>query len=195
MTINHRLLNFALTTAFVLLLPPMAGAQSFGLVDDNAYYNGTTLTYYQRPAFAQCQADCANNPNCKAFTWIEQGTYKPKDAAMCYLLSAATQKVSARGHHSAVKVTTGGNSRSSDTLKGRWTIGGVVFYNFEQNGNIFTWARENSDEVGRGTINGNNLTVAWTGGGSTTGTITQRASNGQPLKINWGNGNVFTRVQ
>lgn len=76
----------------------------------NTSLSGTTLTYYPRPGAGQCQADCANNPNCKGSTWIQAGTYKAGDPAMCYLLSAVTRRNTARGHISLVK---GGTSTGS----------------------------------------------------------------------------------
>jgi hypothetical protein len=109
MTINTRLLTFALTIAFALLIPQMASAQGFGAREDNTALNGTTLTYYPRPSVDQCQSDCANNGNCRGFTWIQAGTYNPRDSAMCYLISAVTGRASARGHISAVKGGGGGN--------------------------------------------------------------------------------------
>ncbi len=101
--LNTRLLTLALTMAFVLLLPQTASTQGLGAREDNTALQGTNLTYYPQPNFGQCQADCASNGNCKGFTWIQAGTYKAGDAAMCYLVSAVTGKSSARGHFSAVK--------------------------------------------------------------------------------------------
>jgi hypothetical protein len=60
---------------------------------NNTSFNGSRITYYPRPSFDQCQADCAANANCKGFTWIRPGAYNPGDSAMCYLLSAVTAKV------------------------------------------------------------------------------------------------------
>lgn len=102
-------LILALPLAFVLLLPVKARLQNLGAAEANTALQGTRLTYYPRPNFNQCQADCANNANCKGFTWIQAGTYNASDAAMCYLMSAVTGKNSARGHYSAVKGTTGGS--------------------------------------------------------------------------------------
>jgi hypothetical protein len=63
-------------------------------VMNNTSLDGTRITYYPRPSFAQCQADCAANANCRGFAWIRPGAYNPGDAAMCYLLSAVTGKTS-----------------------------------------------------------------------------------------------------
>lgn len=60
---------------------------------DNTSFNGSRITYYPRPSFGLCQADCAANANCKGFTWIRPGAYNPGDSAMCYLMSAVTAKV------------------------------------------------------------------------------------------------------
>lgn len=61
---------------------------------NNMTFNGSRITYYPRPSFGQCQADCAGNSNCKGFTWIRPGAYNAGDSAMCYLMSAITARVS-----------------------------------------------------------------------------------------------------
>lgn len=65
--------------------------------------NGTTLTYYPRLDQAQCHVDCANNPNCRGATWIQAGTYGPRDAAMCYQLAGVSSRFAKAGHVSMVK--------------------------------------------------------------------------------------------
>ena len=70
---------------------------------NNISFNGTRITYYQRPSFALCQADCADNANCKGLTWIRPGAYNPSDPGMCYLLSAVTQRIPHACCISAVK--------------------------------------------------------------------------------------------
>jgi hypothetical protein len=70
---------------------------------NNTSFDGTRITYYQRPSFALCQADCAGNANCKGLTWIRPGAYNPSDPGMCYLMSAVTQKTSHTCCISAVK--------------------------------------------------------------------------------------------
>lgn len=60
---------------------------------NNMTFNGSRITYYPRPSFGMCQADCASNANCKGFTWIRPGAYNPGDSAMCYLMSAVTARV------------------------------------------------------------------------------------------------------
>jgi hypothetical protein len=62
-------------------------------VMNNTSFNGSRITYYPRPSFGLCQADCAGNANCKGFTWIRPGAYNPGDSAMCYLMSAVTARV------------------------------------------------------------------------------------------------------
>jgi PAN domain len=70
---------------------------------NNISFNGTRITYYPRPSFGMCQADCASNANCRGFTWIRPGAYNPGDSAMCYLLSAVTARVPHACCISAVK--------------------------------------------------------------------------------------------
>jgi len=60
---------------------------------DNMTLNGSRITYYPRPSFGLCQADCSRNANCKGFTWIRPGAYNPGDSAMCYLMSAVTARI------------------------------------------------------------------------------------------------------
>jgi hypothetical protein len=71
--------------------------------DYQASLQGENLTYYPGTTPEQCQADCAKNEKCKAFTFIRAGAYNPQDSAMCYLASVVTGSV----HHacciSAVK--------------------------------------------------------------------------------------------
>ncbi len=59
-------------------------------IDDNASLNGERLTYYRGTTPEQCQADCAANLNCKAFTLIRAAAYNPQDPPMCYLMSKVT---------------------------------------------------------------------------------------------------------
>lgn len=72
-------------------------------VMNNISFNGSRITYYPRPSFGQCQADCARNSNCRGFTWIRPGAYNSGDSAMCYLMSAVTAKVPHACCISAVK--------------------------------------------------------------------------------------------
>ena len=51
--------------------------------------DGQLLTYYGGTTPEQCQADCDENPRCKAFTFIKPGAYSPNDPPMCYLMSEA----------------------------------------------------------------------------------------------------------
>lgn len=60
---------------------------------NNTSFNGTRITYYPRPSFGMCQADCASNAKCKGFTWIRPGAYNAGDSAMCYLMSAVTDRI------------------------------------------------------------------------------------------------------
>ena len=78
-------------------------ASAVAQVEQNISLNGTRLTYYPRPDGNACFADCANHSACQAVTWIQAGTYNPRDPAMCYLLSAVTGRSPARGHFSFVK--------------------------------------------------------------------------------------------
>jgi hypothetical protein len=74
-------------------LTPRVEPTTMFAVLNNTSFNGSRITYYPSPSFEQCQADCAANANCKGFTWIRPGAYNPGDAAMCYLMSAVTDRI------------------------------------------------------------------------------------------------------
>ena len=59
-------------------------------VIDNMTLEGSRITYYPRPSFGQCQADCVKNSGCQAFTWIRPGAYNAADPGMCYLMASVT---------------------------------------------------------------------------------------------------------
>jgi hypothetical protein len=72
-------------------------------VMDNTSMDGTRITYYPRPSFGGCQADCARNPSCQGFTWIRPGAYNPSDPGMCYLMASVTGRSSHKCCISAVR--------------------------------------------------------------------------------------------
>jgi hypothetical protein len=63
---------------------------------------GTRLNFHPTSSAGQCQSDCANNAKCKAFTFIQAGTYAGA-AAMCYLMSDVTGSSPARGYTSGMR--------------------------------------------------------------------------------------------
>lgn len=101
------LITGTLTAALVPLHAETAAPQDIGAVEDGTALQGTNLTYYAAD-FGRCQADCANNGQCRGFTWIRAGTYNPGDPAMCYLMANVTGRGAARGHVSVVKGSGGG---------------------------------------------------------------------------------------
>ena len=67
---------------------------AFTLLNNITYGGGSRITYYARPSVGQCQADCAANASCRAFTWIRPGAYNPGDSAMCYIMASVSGPVS-----------------------------------------------------------------------------------------------------
>jgi hypothetical protein len=81
-------------------------------------------------------------------------------------------------------------------MSGAWksTIG--QNYNVSQNGNNFAWQVAGSNELGNGTIFGNDVTVSWNGAngsGTAKGKVTGIAPNGVATAIAWDNGVAFFR--
>ncbi len=100
--IRRLLRSCALVLAGVLSVAAPAVANQWA-AEGNVALRGTNLTYYPQPDQNQCLTACVNNGGCTGATWIQAGTYNPRDPAMCYLLSAVTERVVARGHVSVVK--------------------------------------------------------------------------------------------
>jgi len=193
MTLSVRLITLVMAITSVLLIPEMANAQ------DNTSLNGTTLTYYPRPTVSQCQADCANNANCKGFTWIQAGTYNRGDAAMCYLLSEVTGRASARGHFSGVKGSAGASlgAREDNTSLQGTTLTYYPRPNFSQceadcanNNNCrgFTW-------IQAGTYNRDDAAMCYllsevTGRASARGhfSAAKETASGGAVPIDWSKG-------
>ena len=124
MNLNNHSIPGRITTLALILVSSIY-AQTLGPSESEVSLQGSRLNYYPRPALAQCQADCVNNPNCKGFTWINAGTYQPSDPAMCYLMSAVTGRSPARGHISGVKQVSAGTGGAGTTpmlVKGDWTF-------------------------------------------------------------------------
>jgi hypothetical protein len=63
---------------------PRLGPDWQGAITGN---DAVRLTYFGSPSAATCRAECEKNSNCAGYTWIRAGTYNPRDAAMCYLMS------------------------------------------------------------------------------------------------------------
>jgi hypothetical protein len=78
---------------------------------------------------------------------------------------------------------------ATPSLTGTWR-GVCGIYKIVQSGNTFTW--ECGAERARGTVNGDVVTADW-GSGTAGGSITQRAADGTPIRINWDNGVEFVR--
>jgi len=67
---------------------------AFALMNNTSYSGGSRITYYPRASVGQCEADCAANASCRAFTWIRPGAYNPGDSAMCYIMASVSGPVS-----------------------------------------------------------------------------------------------------
>mgnify|MGYP000745995732 CR=1 FL=1 len=153
----------------------------------------------------RCQQACAEDPNCKAFTWVRPGVQGPQ--ARCWLKSAVPTAVANANCVSGVKVTPSAtqpaasappapSSESAIEIGGIWKSSVGLVYEIRQRGEHFGWTVANSDEQGRGTCQGKDLMVTWSsalGKGSAKGKITQIDSAGKAIRIEWDNGAVFFR--
>jgi len=84
---------------------------------------------------------------------------------------------------------------AQDALSGAWQ--GKVGYAFQQNGNSFSWWSDELQESALGSIDGDILTVSWTGpngNGGMNGQIVGRDINGRATRIQWSNGQTWFRL-
>lgn len=146
-----------------------------------------------------CAGQCAQDGRCRAWTYVRPGVQAR--GAMCWLKSVVPAPV--RGANYAISGLRGTVAQApvvpatmpqqatASGLTGRWFWGNLG-YDFVQRGNSFTWVTADKRETATGTIDGNSLWANW-GSNSGTGSITHRSAYGDPIRIQWSNGNVFTR--
>jgi hypothetical protein len=82
-------------------------------------------------------------------------------------------------------------------LTGVWMSNAGVEYHFKQNGFTFTWSAPQLNESGQGNLYaGHKVSAKWSGNlgnQSADGKVTQFDAQGRPSRIEWENGQVFTR--
>jgi hypothetical protein len=96
------------------------GGSGWEWINNQASLTGTNLTYYRGTTAQQCQADCANNANCKGFTLIRAGAYNPNDPPMCYLASAVTGSTASTCCISGVKKSGGSSGGGGGATEIDW---------------------------------------------------------------------------
>ena len=90
---------------------------------------------------------------------------------------------------------TGAASSAAD-IAGTWHSSVGIDYVITQSGSQFTWFLPIINETGKGTLNGQDLSVSWSGpatNGSAIGKVTQVDAAGKATRIDWSNGAFFTR--
>lgn len=91
---------------------------------------------------------------------------------------------------------TGGAAHVSN-LAGAWRGGNGTgsIYTFSQDGNAIRWTRNDVDEIGTATVNGDTISATYTssaGSGASSGTISFDAS-GRAVRIQWSTGDSYIR--
>jgi hypothetical protein len=87
------------------------------------------------------------------------------------------------------------SAEMQDVLSGQWQ--GKVIYDFQQTDSGFTWWSRDLQESATGTIDGDALSVSWTGpngAGGMNGHIVERDAGGRATRIRWDNGQLWLRV-
>lgn len=101
-------------------------------INYQASLNGENLTYYRGTTAAQCQADCAANPKCAAFTLIRAGAYNTGDPPMCYLVVKVTGVVT---HSCCISGIKSKNANSSADFKAcNYQLGSDLYNKWKQMG-------------------------------------------------------------
>jgi len=81
-------------------------------------------------------------------------------------------------------------------VSGQWGSSIGLVYEIAQTDDRFEWTVKSSNELGKGTLKGTELSVSWSGqqgSGSAQGKITKMDGNGRAMQINWDNGVRFNR--
>ncbi len=154
-----------------------------------------------------CLAECAKDPNCKAFTWVQPGE-QGKDA-ICWLKNEVTKPVAksivisgVRNQQTQImtpgklKFPTLPTTSAVPDIAGTWSSSVGLVYEIKQNGNQFTWFAVVTNEKGQGTLTGKIIKVSWSGllgNGSTQGEVTKTDAQNRAIEIRWKNGAVFYR--
>jgi len=151
-----------------------------------------------------CQQTCAEDPNCKAFTWVRPGVQGPQ--ARCWLKSGVSSAVANVDCVSGVKTTPvtaqppssapASPQRPTASIGGAWKSSIGLVYEIRQREEQFGWTAANSDEKGRGTCHGKEISAMWSGSagsGTAKGVITEVDNSGKAMRIEWDNGVIFFR--
>jgi uncharacterized membrane protein len=149
-----------------------------------------------------CAGQCAQEGQCRAWTYVAPGLQGPK--ARCWLKNVVPAPTRPTYVVSGLRGTAAQPPApppvtppmAGGSLTGRWAsvaayAGGT--YDFVQSGSAFKWTLLGKPEVGQGTVSGNTLQATWSGGNSGVGKIAQRSAAGDPVRIEWANGVVMTR--
>lgn len=81
-------------------------------------------------------------------------------------------------------------------VSGQWGSSIGLVYEIAQTDDRFEWTVKSSNELGKGTLKGTELSVSWSGqqgSGSAQGKITKMDGSGRAMQINWDNGVRFNR--
>jgi len=81
-------------------------------------------------------------------------------------------------------------------VSGQWGSNIGLIYNIAQTDDRFEWTVKGSNELGKGTMKGTELSVSWSGqqgSGSAQGKITKMDGSGRATQIDWHNGARFNR--
>ena len=170
--------------------PPKSSASTeFSRKPGVTYAGGTPVIrfYGMRDAFpGQCEADCAREPACAAYTYIRPGGYNAGDPPVCYLFSQPGYTVNNDC------CTSGERSRPvSGSMTGTWLFRGIA-------GQICTIAAADSSRLivitekgmrGEGMVSADNVLNVLYPSGPIRGQISADRN-----RINWSNGEFWTRA-
>jgi len=179
--------------------------------------------FYVDGEFRECEKVCAaEQPNCKAYTWIKPGVQGPK--AVCWLKSSKPAEMVTDANcvsgwigvkpSMSVKVNAPPadappgptqpqppKQRNAD-ITGQWQSNTGAVYDikwstlFKKDAGDFTWSVAATGEQGSATVQGNSISASWKGAagtGSAKGAVSVETPGGLATRMEWGNGVVFTR--
>ena len=95
-----RCMRFTTLALLLLVLPAGLAAQEQLSPPQQGYtFQGTNLRWFgintrdNKQAHALCRAECAKDPNCRAYSLVLAGAFRPEDNPVCYLMASVQSTV------------------------------------------------------------------------------------------------------
>jgi hypothetical protein len=153
----------ALFSVFLLAGNIMTNGQNFTVENSTDRPGGDYQNFdLSESKFESCQAACANDPNCQAYTYVHPNVQGSK--ARCWLKNTVPPAGSSSCCISGVKKK---SASGKGDFAGEWYAGEWGNINFSQNGEQVSGSYTRGNGTIYGTVSGNRLNATWQQEGKT----------------------------